>query len=296
MKITCYIFALFLAITACDKKNSNPDATGSFEAIESIVSAEASGVLEEFRLEEGQDLKLEQYIGYIDTTQLYFKKKQLKSQISSILAQKPNIPIQLASFESQLRTLEKEKERFTALVKGDAATQKQLDDINAQVELIKKQIASQRSSLQITKESIEQQADPLAIQIEEINYQLVRSKIINPIKGTVLEKYTEPKEVAFAGKPLYKIADLSLLILKVYVSGKQLSKIKLNQNVKVFIDDKDGAMREYKGEIKWISDKSEFTPKTIQTKEERANLVYAVKINVKNDGFLKIGMYGEIKF
>jgi HlyD family secretion protein len=228
--------------------------------------------------------------------QLHLKKKQLQSQIRSVLAQKPNIAVQVAALQTQLQNYEKEKVRFTNLVKADAATQKQLDDINAQIEVVKKQLEAQQSSLGITSQSINEQTQPLDVQIEQLNDQIAKSRIVNPVNGTVLSKYTEPNEVVAVGKPLYKIADLSFMTLRAYVSGNQLPQIKLNQTEKVMIDDKDGALKEYSGEISWISSKAEFTPKTIQTKDERANLVYAIKVRVKNDGFLKIGMYGEMKF
>lgn len=295
MKTIFYLFASVIILTACNKKNTTADASGTFEAVETIISAEASGLLKEFKAEEGQELKQGQVIGFIDTVQLYLKKKQLESQIKSVLSQKPNIGVQVAALQAQLQHYEKEKVRFTNLVKADAATQKQLDDLNAQIDVIKKQIEAQQSSLDITSQSINEQTLPLDVQIEQLNDQLLKSRIVNPINGTVLSKYTEPNEVVAVGKPLYKIADLSSLILRAYVSGNQLSQIRLNQTVKVMIDDKDGALKEYSGVITWISSKAEFTPKTIQTKDERANLVYAIKVNVKNDGFLKIGMYGEVK-
>jgi HlyD family secretion protein len=196
----------------------------------------------------------------------------------------------------QLKTAERDQQRISNLVKADAATQKQLDDANAQIELIKKQIVAQQSALGITSGSITQQAAPLEVQIAQINDQLEKCKIINPVKGTVLAKYAEPNEMATMGKPLYKVADISSLTLRAYITGSQLAQVKLNQKVKVLVDDVKDGTREYQGVVVWISDKAEFTPKTILTKEERANLVYAVKIKVPNDGLLKLGMYGEIKF
>lgn len=296
MKTIIYLLASVIALAACNKTNNTADASGTFEAVETIISAEASGLLKEFKTEEGQELKQGQAIGFIDTVQLYLKKKQLLSQIKSVLSQKPDIAVQVAALQTQLQNYEKEKVRFTNLVKADAATQKQLDDINAQIEVVKKQIDAQQSSLGITSQSIHEQTLPLDVQIEQLNDQIAKSRIVNPMNGTVLSKYTEPNEVVALGKPLYKIADLSSMTLRAYVSGNQLPLIKLNQPVKVMIDDKDGALKEYTGEITWISSKAEFTPKTIQTKDERANLVYAIKVKVKNDGFLKIGMYGEVKF
>ncbi|SMO73324.1 HlyD family secretion protein [Solitalea koreensis] len=294
---SAFIIALSaLVVASCQKKQNDFDASGAFETEETIISAEVAGTIQQFNVEEGQTLQAGQVVGYIDSLQLYLKKKQLESQIESTLSQKPNISAQLASLEAQLKAAERDQQRFSNLLKADATTQKQVDDINAQVDVLKKQIAAQKSSLNITTESISQQTNPLKIQIEQINDQLAKSRIINPITGTVLTKYVEPNEMATPGKPLYKIADISSLFLRAYITGTQLSQIKLNQKVRVMVDDGADKYQEHEGIITWISDKAEFTPKTIQTKEERANLVYATKIRVKNDGSLKIGMYGEVQF
>ncbi len=290
-----FICLIFLVFASCSKE-SKYDASGTFETEETIISAEAAGTLKSFTVDEGQNLKAGQQIGYIDTLQLFLKKKQLESQIRSTLAQMPDISAQLAALQSQLKTAEREKQRIANLVKADAATGKQLDDANAQTDVIKKQIAAERSSLGVTSRSITRQTTPLEVQIEQINDQIAKSNIVNPVTGTVLTKYAEANEVVSIGKPLYKIADLSSLILRAYITGDQLPLIKLNQRVKVLTDKTRDEYKEQEGFITWISDKAEFTPKTIQTKDERANLVYAVKIKVKNDGYLKIGMYGEIKF
>lgn len=284
---------LILFASACKNENTF-DASGSFEAVEVIISAEANGVLEEFNIEEGQVLQAEQMIGYIDSTQLFLKKKQLETQIVALLAKKPNIPVQLSALQEQLKTAEIEQQRITNLVKLDAATTKQLDDVNAQIEIIKKQIDAQKSTLVISSEGINKDILPIQVQVEQLNDQLQKCKIINPINGTVLTKYAEQNEMTAAGKALYKIADLSTIILRVYISSNQLAQVKLNQKVKVHIDDGSGGLKENEGTITWISDKAEFTPKTIQTKAERANMVYAVKIKMPNDGVYKIGMYGEV--
>ncbi len=296
MKPITIISFTALLLTACNSKKPDFDASGSFETEETIISAEASGTIKQFDLEEGEELKAGQYIGFIDSLQLYLKKKQIESQVKSTLSQKPNINAQIAALQVQLKTAEKEQQRITNLVKADAATQKQLDDITSQIEVLKKQIEAQQSALGITSESISQQTNPLQVQVEQINDQLAKCKIINPVNGIVLTKYVEPNEMAMPGKALYKIADVSFLYLRAYVTGAQLSQLKLNQNVKVMVDDGAKNYKEHAGVITWISSKAEFTPKTIQTKDERANMVYAIKIKVKNDGFLKIGMYGEIKF
>lgn len=284
-----------IALTSCNKNKSNFDASGSFEAEETIISSEAIGTIKQFNIEEGQVLKKGEFIGYIDTTQLYLKKKQLESQIKAMLSKKPNLSVQISAMQSQLATAENEKIRISNLIKGDAATPKQLDDINASIDVIKKQIEAQKSSLNIAIEGLGKDASSMLVQIEQLNDQLAKCKIINPKEGTVLTKYSEVNEMAATGKALYKIADLSNIILRVYITGNQLPMIKLNQMVKVYTDDGNGNFNETEGIITWINDKAEFTPKTIQTKDERANMVYAMKVKVKNEGTFKIGMYGEIK-
>lgn len=286
---------IILFATACKNENTF-DASGSFEAVEVIVSAEGNGVLEEFNIEDGQVLQAGQLIGYIDSTQLFLKKKQLEAQIVALLAKRPNIPVQLSSLQEQLKTAEVEQKRITSLLKSDAATTKQLDDVNAQIEIIKKQIEAQKSTLVISSEGINKDVLPLQVQVEQLDDQLQKCKIVNPINGTVLTKYAEQNEMAATGKALYKIADLSTIILRVYISSNQLAQVKLNQKVKVHTDDGTGGFKEDEGTIVWISDKAEFTPKTIQTKDERANMVYAIKIRMPNNGVYKIGMYGEVSF
>lgn len=287
---------LIIALGSCTNKKNEFDASGTFEAEETIISSEASGTIKQFDLHEGQQLKAGQVIGFIDTMQLFLKKKQLEAQIAALLSKRPDVSTQLATLQEQLTSAEKEQKRVAKLVEADAATTKQLDDINSQLEVIKKQIDAQRSSLMISSEGISKDAMPLQVQVEQTNDQLTKCKIINPIDGTVLSKYAEANEMATPGKPLYKIADLRTIILRAYVTGNQLPVLKLNQQVKVLTDDGKGGYKETNGTISWINDKAEFTPKTIQTKEERANMVYAVKVTVPNDGLLKIGMYGEIKF
>lgn len=286
----------FFTIISCNSNQNGFDASGSFEADEIIVSAEAQGVLKSFSIEEGEILTRGQRVGYIDSTQLYLKKKQLESQVVAMLGKKPNISVQISALLDQLKATEVEKERVSNLVKGDAATSKQLDDVNAQIDILKSQIEAHKSSLNISSESINKEIVPIQFQIEQLSDQLDKCNIVNPIQGTVLTKYAKENEMAGMGKPLYKIADISTIILRAYITGNQLAEVKLNQTVKVITDDGKGGHSIAEGMVTWISDKAEFTPKTIQTKNERANLVYAVKIKVKNDGKYKIGMYGEIKF
>ena len=299
MKSNSTIFfttSLLLVLTSCHNNKNNFDASGSFEAEETIISSEASGTIKQFDIEEGQNLQAGQTIGYVDSTQLFLKKKQLEAQINALLSKKPNINTQLASLQEQLKTAQKEFLRITNLVKAEAATTKQLDDINSQVEVIKKQIEAQKSSLTISIEGISKEATPLSFQIDQLNDQLLKCNLINHVNGTVLTKYAEVNEMTSIGKPLYKIADLSTILLLAYITGDQLPQVKLNQKVKVNTDDGKGGFKSAEGTISWINDKAEFTPKTIQTKNERANMVYAIKVMVKNDGSYKIGMYGEINF
>ena len=293
IKISFIIISLVLLVTSC-KEERQFDASGSFEAEEYIISAEGMGKIEQFSIEEGQLLQAGVIVGYIDTTQLFLKKKQLEAQIGAVLSRKPDIRVQIASLEEQIATILKEKERFTKLVKTDAATQKQLDDIENQYKVLQKQLQAQQSQLAITSDGISKESVPMRVQMEQIEDQIQKCIIVNPINGTVLTRYAKTNEVTANGKPLYKIADLSKIILRAYISGDQLPKVKLNQKVKVFTDNGDGTFQETEGIITWISDKAEFTPKTIQTKNERANLVFAIKVSVVNDGKFKIGMYGEI--
>lgn len=286
------IAALFLI--SCSNNKQGYDASGTFEAVETIVSAEATGVIKVLNLEEGQVLKAGELLGYIDSTQLYLTKKQLEAQITAVLGRKPDVAAQVAASREQLKQAVREQQRITNLLKADAATQKQLDDANAQVAIVQKQIAAQESALGITSAGLNKETLPLNAQIEQLNDQLSKSRIINEAAGTVLAKYAEVNEMALTGKPLYKISDLSVIILRAYITGSQLSAVRLGQKVEVLADDADGKYKSYEGTVEWISDKAEFTPKTIQTRDERANLVYAVKVKVKNDGYLKIGMYGEV--
>ena len=296
IKTIALVAGIATMLTSCNDNNVSFDASGSFEAEETIISSEATGTIKRLEIEEGQTLEAGQNIGYIDSLQLYLKKKQLEAQSIAILGKKPNISVQLSALQEQLKTAEKERTRVANLVKGDAATPKQLDDINAQIEVLKKQIEAQQSSLSISSDGLGKDVVPLQVQIEQLNDQLAKCNIINPTNGTVLAKYAEANEMTATGKPLYKIADLSNIILRAYITGDQLTQVKLNQTVKVLTDDGKGGYKETEGTISWINDKAEFTPKTIQTKNERANMVYAIKVKVKNDGTYKIGMYGEIKF
>lgn len=288
--------AFLLAATSCNRNTSEFDATGNFEADEIIISAEASGKIISLNAEEGSVIKSQTVIGLIDTIQLHLRKKQLEYSIRAVNAKQPNASVQLAAISEQIETVKREKKRVENLLKDDAATQKQLDDLSAQLDLLQRQYEATQSTLTITRQSLQSETLPLKAQLEQIQDQINKSQITNPVNGTVLTMYAKQNEVVNPGKALYKIADLSTVILRAYISGSQLSQIKLGQQVKVFVDAPEDGNKEYTGTIAWVSDKAEFTPKTIQTKEERANLVYAIKIHVKNDGYLKLGMYGEVKF
>ncbi len=292
-----FLLTIILSLTlfGCGNSNGKFDATGTFESEEVIVSSEAMGKLVQFDVEEGATLKQNQLVGIVDTLQLYLKKKQLEASIKAVLSKQPDVATQLATIEEQIKTATTEKNRIENLVKSNAVTTKQLDDINASLDLLNKQYTASKSNLTIARQGLQSETYPLQIQIEQIQDQINKSIIKNPVEGTVLTRYARQNEITANGKALYKIADLSKMTLRAYINGDQLGQIKLGQKVKVFVDKGDGKQKEMSGDIYWVSSKAEFTPKTIQTKDERANLVYAVKIMVINDGYLKIGMYGEVK-
>jgi len=296
MKYTTPLAIIAMMALSCTHKKIQFDASGTFEAVETIVSAEASGLITALDLEEGQPLQSGQIVGYIDSTQLYLKKRQLEAQIRAVLGKTPDAPAQLAAYQEELNQALREQQRNANLIKDGAITGKQMDDANTQVELIKRKIQGLKSSLTITTSSLTKETQPLAIQIEQLNDQLGKCKLINRVNGTVLTKYIEANEVVFPGKPVYKIADLSTILLRAYLTGNQLSEIKNGMKAKVWVSGESDTDKSYDGTIAWISSKAEFTPKTIQTRDERANLVYPVKISVKNDGYLKIGMYADITF
>jgi HlyD family secretion protein len=220
----------------------------------------------------------------------------LRENQKAVLAGRPDTRTQIEATKKEIENVLLEKKRIENLVKGEVATQKQLDDINSKLAVLEARLAAQQNSLNTTTTTLNEQSNAINIQLAIVQDQLQRCKIINPINGTILAKYAMQNEMTMPGKALYKLADLNTVILRAYISGSQLSQTKLGQQVKVLVDAPDDGYKEYTGTVSWISGKAEFTPKTIQTKEERANLVYAMKINVKNDGYLKLGMYGEVKF
>ena len=301
--------ALFVILTSCKDNRDEFDASGTFEADETIVSSELPGKILSFNVEEGMHLSKDSIVGAVDATSIDLQQEQVEASINA-LSQKTASPAeqvrllqdQLSLQQTTLDNLLHERTRIENLLKADAATAKQLDDINYQVDAAKKQMSVTQQQIKVKKNDIATQnrsilseAAPLRKRIAQLQDQAQRANIVNPVNGTVITKYAEAGEITSAGKALYKVADLSELNLRAYITGTQLPTIKLGQQVKVMIDKGKKEYKEYPGTITWISDKAEFTPKTIQTKEERANLVYAVKIKVKNDGFLKIGMYGEVK-
>lgn len=308
-KIITGVIIIAAFIAACNGNKVTYDASGTFEVDEVIVSAELTGKLLSFDVREGDSIPKGKVVGTIDAENLSLQKDQvqasieaLKEKTSDLAPQVKLLQDQLTVQQSQLNRLLREKQRTENLLKQDAATGKQLDDLNAEIDVVKKQMAVtqqqinvQRSNVGTQNRSILSEGKPLEKRVAQLEDQLERAGITNPIGGTVITKYAEAGEMTSAGKALYKIADLSTMTLRAYITGTQLSQVKLNQPVKVLIDNGADAYREYPGVITWISDKAEFTPKTIQTKEERANLVYAMKVRVKNDGFIKIGMYGEVK-
>ncbi len=292
LKILLPIVCLAL-FNSCGNNNEIFDASGTFEADEITVSSEANGKILQFNVQEGDILDSGQYVGYIDSTQLYLKKLQLMAGINSVQTRRPEVNKQIAAIQQQISTANKEKERVENLVRANAVGQKQLDDVNAQISLLEKQLSAAKSNLDISNMGISAEIKTMEIQIEQLNDQLQKCNISSPIKGTVLLKYAVRGELAMPGKSLFKIADLENMTLRAYLTSGQLSDVTIGKEVKVKADHGEG-YKDYTGKITWISSKSEFTPKNIMTKDERENLVYAVKIYVKNDGYLKIGMYGSI--
>ena len=280
-------------MVACSKGGMEHDAMGTFEATEIIVSAEQTGKLMYFDAEEGAKVAKGEQVGLIDTVQLQLRAMRLGATKEVYASQRPDINKQLAVTKQQLEKAELEVKRYSALVRDNAANRKQLDDAESSVRVLRRQLDAQLSQLSNTTGSLNRQMDAAEIERWQVVDQLRKCRITSPIGGTVLEKYAE----AVPGKPLFKIADVNDMTLRVYVIAPQLTSLKIGQQVKVYADLGEDGSHEYKGVVSWISDKAEFTPKTIQTRDERANLVYAVKVKVKNtDGMLKIGMYGEADF
>ena len=304
---------LFLGLPffmACNSHKLVTDASGVFESDEVIVSAEQNGKLLSFPIMEGDTLAKNAIVGQIDMSNTILQKQQVQASITALKEKTTNphpqielVKRQLAVQEVQLAQQLRERTRTENLLKADAATQKQLDDINSmidqlqkQIEVSRQQIALDNSNIATQNRTIYSEQAPLEKSAAQIQDNIDKGRVVNPIRGTVLIKYALQGEMTTMGKALYKIANVDTVTLRAYVTGAQLTQVKLGQAVKVYSDEGKEQYREYPGTVYWISDKSEFTPKTIQTRDERANLVYAVKIRVKNDGLLKLGMYGEVKF
>ncbi len=283
-----------LLAAACGR-NGDFDATGTFEATEVVVSAEAAGRILRFDAEEGDRLEAGRQVGAIDTVQLYLQKLQLERQRASVVSNRPDIAKQVASLREQIAKQQTERRRVENLLRDGAATTKQLDDIDAQIKVLDGQLEAQLSTLRNNAASIDENSSSIELQIARIEDQLAKCRIASPVAGTVLAKYSQAGELASVGRPLMKVADLDRIYLRAYFTSDQLAALKLGQEVTVTADFGGDSRFDYPGRIVWIASESEFTPKTIQTRDSRANLVYAVKIAVENDGRLKIGLYGEVK-
>jgi HlyD family secretion protein len=298
MKYITYsiLLLLTLAFYSCNSNEKTSDAYGNFEASELIISSEVPGKIILFTVEEGQQLKNGQLVAVIDTILLSKQKDFINASIKAIQSKRQNANPEIEVIKEQKDHLLNEKIRLKKLFDGNAATQKQIDDLDAQIRVLDKKIIALKSKVKDVNNSISAQATPLRVQLEQIREKIIKSKVVNPIDGQVLSVFKKQGEVTGAGMPLYKIADLSTMELKAYISGAQIPHIKLNQNVTILIDEDKDSNKSIEGKITWISSKAEFTPKTIQTKDERVNQVYAIKVMVENDGSIKIGMPGEVVF
>ncbi len=291
------IMAAGLAILAsCGNSDKEYDATGVFEATEVTVAAEQNGALMMFDVNEGDEIALGKELGLIDTTQIWLKIQQAGATKAVYQSQKPDMEKQIAATRQQLVKARQDQQRYKELVADGAAPSKLLDDATNQVQVLQKQLDAQISSLNTQLSTLNSQLSTVDVQVSQLMDQLQKCHITTPIKGTVLEKFVERGEFVAVGKPLFKMADTQQMFIRAYVTSAQLKDIKIGQKVKVFADYGDGQKKEYEGTVSWISSRSEFTPKTIQTDDERADLVYAIKVAIKNDGYVKIGMYGEVKF
>lgn len=289
--LSTYILLVFIPLISCNNEKETVDAYGNFEAVEVILSAESAGVIEYFPIMEGDGVKAGQLVATIDTVQLVLQQKQLQSGKSSLAARIKILDAQVRASNIQLENLERERKRIDNLLEGGAATQKQKDDIDGQIELLRAQILATESQ----KASVFAERQTLDIQISQVEDKIERCMVRSPVEGSVLTKFKEQGEVAAPGQPLCKIANMDELILRAYISGNQLASVKIGSKVTVQFD-ADLGIAATIGTVSWISSRAEFTPKIIQTREERVNLVYAIKVLVPNDGSLKIGMPGEVIF
>ncbi|MBR5038703.1 MAG: HlyD family secretion protein [Prevotella sp.] len=305
-----YLVILLPFIASCGSKEKEYDATGVFEATEVTVSAKSTGELKTFDITEGQMVESGVVVGKIDAYQLQMTASQLEAQKRQLGmsrnatdSRRLDLEKQLSSINQQISNAQRERQRFSELVRDGAVPQKQLDDINNQIKVLERQrdatrdqIRSNNASLAEQSKGIGAQMDGIEAQRKQIADQIANTEVKAPLSGTILEKYVERGEFVTTGKPLFKIADTENMFIRAYVTSAQLQNIKVGQKAKVFADYGDGQKKEYEGTVSWISSRSEFTPKTILTDDERADLVYAIKVAIKNDGYVKIGMYGEVKF
>ncbi|MCH4896000.1 HlyD family efflux transporter periplasmic adaptor subunit [Marinilabiliaceae bacterium JC040] len=296
MKKILGIILICITIYSCGNNKNEFDASGTFESTEIIISSESTGKILNLSIEEGDKINKNEIVGIIDSVQLHLKKMQLIKNMQSVISRSPKISTQLAILKEELKKQIKEQKRLKRLAKANAASEKQIDDISASVLILKSKIKALKSTLNNNVNSISAQSSAIEIQIAQIEDQLSKCYIKSPTNGSILAKYSQEGEFARIGKPLFKIANLDEVFLKAYINSGQLLNLKLGQSVKVFANFGGDKQREYKGNISWISNKSEFTPKSIQTQDERENLVYAIKVKIKNDGYIKLGMYGEVKF
>ena len=290
------VAGLALMLNACGNKEKEYDATGVFEATETVVCAEQNGSLTAFDVEEGDRLEQGREVALIDTVQLWLKMQQAEATKKVYRSQKPDMEKQLAAIREQLAKARQEQQRYRELVADGAAPRKMLDDADSQVEVLQRQMEALRSSLSVSTDALDRQMEAADVQREQILDQLEKCHVRTPANGTVIEKYVERGEFVATGKHLFKMADTAHMYLRAYVTSAQLQHIRIGQKAKVYADYGQGQKREYAGTVTWISSRSEFTPKTILTDDERADLVYALKVAVKNDGYIKMGMYGEVKF
>ena len=296
MKKIIAMAGVALVLNACGRKERQYDATGVFEATETTVYAEQTGALLTFNVEEGDTVGQNREVGLIDTTQLWLKMKQAEAMKSVYQSQKPEQEKQIAVTRQQLAKAKQDQQRYKELVADGAAPGKMLDDANSQVEVLQRQLDAQLSSLRVNTNALDKQMAATDVQAEQLRDQLRKCHILVPARGTVIEKYVERGEFVSAGKPLFKMADTENMFIRAYVTSAQLENIKTGQKATVFADYGNGGKKEYEGRVTWISSCSEFTPKTILTDDERADLVYAVKVAIKGDGYVKMGMYGEVLF
>ena len=283
-------------MTACENANPEYDATGVFETTEVIVSAQGNGEIMQLTIEEGSEVSPNELLGHIDTIQLSLNRQQLTATLSATESRKLDVNKQLASIRQQIANLKTEQLRYEKLVKANAASQKQLDDINYNLEVLHKQLSATLEQIGSSNSSLSGQSAGIAAQVAQIDKQIEDCLITSPIKGIILSKYAEQGEFAIPGRALFKVGNISDIKLRAYVSAPQLTSLQIGQKVKVYADFGETDCKEYEGTVTWISAEAEFTPKTIQTRDERSNLVYAIKIAVKNDGMIKRGMYGNVKF